>query len=244
MAVIQLIRDEACSGNWNMAADEWLMHEAGRRQQPLLRTYGWSTPTLSLGYFQSSADRQQHPPSLGCPWVRRATGGGAILHDREVTYALAVPQSGQRGFCQALYDGVHQALVDELQARGVPATRHAAAPSPPPLPFLCFQRRAIGDVLLNGEKILGSAQRRSADAVVQHGSLLLRRSPLAPELRGLHDLTDEIGDEDWLIKGWLARIEQFLGGGFEPRSLADSERKQIHYAACNKFGTDRWRLRR
>ncbi|MEM8678297.1 MAG: lipoate--protein ligase [Planctomycetota bacterium] len=245
MTTIQLIRDEPGDGLWNMAADEWLMQEAARTGETLLRIYRWSAPTLSLGYFQAAGDREQHPASLPCPWVRRASGGGAIMHDQELTYALAMPQPQTRGFSQPLYDAVHDALVAELQHRGIAARRHTDASAPADRPFLCFQRRAVGDVVLNSEKILGSAQRRSAQAVVQHGSLLMRRSPYAPELPGLQDLTERILAGDELLEGWLERIRHaFDGAAFVPRSLAETAQKQIHYAACHKFGTDRWRLRR
>jgi lipoate-protein ligase A len=170
----------------------------------MLRFYQWSEPTLSLGYFQRSADRHKHEASRHCSVVRRQTGGGAILHDRELTYSIALPARHPLARqAQDLYAAVHDAFI---------ATIHTLLPSSPPRwmlirreklsilpaaddPFLCFQRQAPGDVLLVPEgtagpwKILGSAQRRHRGAVLQHGSLLLERSPAAPELPGLRDLT-------------------------------------------------------
>ena len=78
----RLIIDDAADGSWNMACDEAMLMSTGRSGQRCLRFYGWSRPTLSLGYFQKQAAREGHAPSRGCDLVRRATGGGAILHDR------------------------------------------------------------------------------------------------------------------------------------------------------------------
>ena len=74
-----------------MAVDEVLLDAAAVREQLSLRFYGWSEPTLSLGYFQRVADRKQHIASRECPLVRRLSGGGAILHDDELTYSFATP---------------------------------------------------------------------------------------------------------------------------------------------------------
>src|SRR3569833_2236254 len=83
----RLIVDESRGGELNMAIDE-LLADAAR---PVLRFYAWRPATLSLGYFQAYADRHAHAASLGCPVVRRSSGGGAIVHDHEITYSLVVP---------------------------------------------------------------------------------------------------------------------------------------------------------
>ncbi len=80
-----LLLDPPAPGAWNMAVDEALLEDAALERRCWLRFYRWQEPTLSLGYFQSYADRRQHPASSGCPAVRRTSGGGAILHDAEVT---------------------------------------------------------------------------------------------------------------------------------------------------------------
>src|SRR5438445_617792 len=82
----RLIHDLPGDGPWNMAVDEALLEDAARSGRPTLRFYGWAEPTLSLGYFQPYAQRASHPPSSRCAVVRRPTGGGAILHDAELTY--------------------------------------------------------------------------------------------------------------------------------------------------------------
>ena len=88
--VLRVIVDPPADGAWNMAVDEALLL-SDERTGLTIRFYQWEEPTLSLGYFQSLAEREQHPPSVDCPMVRRASGGGAILHDRELTYSMVAP---------------------------------------------------------------------------------------------------------------------------------------------------------
>ena len=78
-----------------MAVDEAILLSAADRGEATLRLYQWSRPTLSLGYFQKAADRSVHAASLDWEWVRRSTGGGAIMHHHEATYSLAVPSQKQ-----------------------------------------------------------------------------------------------------------------------------------------------------
>lgn len=248
MQTILLIEDPLQSGAWNMAADEWLLTAASDLGSTMLRLYRWNEPTLSLGYFQSSESRQSHPPSLPCPWVRRASGGGAILHHHEVTYALATPLKSRRGSAQPLYHLIHQSLVDVLVSQGLPAQLYEASEEHEAdggdSAFLCFARRAPGDVILHGKKILGSAQRRSARAVVQHGSLLLRCSEFAPELPGIQDLAGKSCNPAQLVEAWLDRIAAVMSARYEPTSLADPDRERINYTAKEKFGATSWNLRR
>ena len=87
----RLIIDRPLPGAWNMAVDEALLLDASENGSASLRFYGWNAPTLSLGYFQRYDDRDLHAASRDCAVVRRQTGGGAILHDRELTYSLVLP---------------------------------------------------------------------------------------------------------------------------------------------------------
>ena len=165
MIACRWLWDEPDDGAWNMAVDEALLEAADADGIATLRCYRWSKPTLSLGYFQRADDRRGHTASLGCPMVRRASGGGAILHDAELTYSLALPTADRlaaaaRGLC----DQIHAALVEAIAAVGVAVhvcRNPTAVPNPAPNPpFLCFQRHAPGDLMLGDAKIAGSAQRR------------------------------------------------------------------------------------
>lgn len=245
----RLIVDEPADGAWNMALDEALLEAAATRGVWSLRFYGWSTPTLSLGYFQRWEDRQQHPASLGCPWVRRSSGGGAIMHDAELTYSLAVAAPPNRPLAAAtLYRQVHRALVETLQElAGISAILHECAPHTPPSgpePFMCFQRRAEGDVLIGAVKIAGSAQRRLRGAVLQHGSVLLHTSSSAPELAGISALTTTAFSSVDLQANWAARLSDALDLELTAAHEIQTERQRAADLIRDKYSHEGWNRRR
>jgi lipoate-protein ligase A len=240
-----LIFDPPASGPWNMAVDETLLASAWRDGIATLRFYGWEPPTLSLGYFQFVADRKEHPTSRGCPMVRRWTGGGAIVHHHELTYCLTLPAGRPWPAAKDLYAHVHQTLVATLAEWGVPAMLHRdlapdcrtalEAPARGRQPFLCFLRRACSDVVLAGHKIAGSAQRRRRGAVLQHGSVLLARSPLAPELPGIAELTGLTIAPEELAQRWVRHLAAAFGVTVQPRELTPQEREEAAYWQAERF---------
>lgn len=182
---------ENTDGAQNMAIDHALLEAVDAQpDRAVLRTYGWSEPTLSLGYFQKIAAVQRDPRWADVPIVRRPTGGGALWHHHEITYALVVPRSLPMARRPSdLYRAIHGAIAQALQALGFAAHRRGEPEGSQSRPFLCFLDHDSEDILLNGYKIVGSAQRRRPHAVLQHGSLLLAHSEQTPELLGLFDLT-------------------------------------------------------
>ncbi len=164
-----------------MARDEALLHRVGDGSSPpTLRLYEWSEPTISLGYFQKYADFEQlAPPAGDMPVVRRQTGGGAILHDRELTYALVLPVAFDpiRDKPTHLYEIAHDALLEVLAANTVTASLNGVSDDSGPTrgPFFCFARRHALDVVIRDEKLAGSAQRRTRNAILQHGSIVIER---------------------------------------------------------------------
>ena len=234
-------------GPMNMAVDEALLLSAPR-SGPTLRFYQWEEPTLSLGYFQSAAERTEHEASAGCPIVRRSTGGGAILHHLELTYSFVIPLSQQdKSASEPLYFAFHETLIEALAELSVQATLFPKQPFQPAghlEPFLCFQRRSAGDVLMAGAKVCGSAQRRQKEALLQHGSVLLRRSEFAPELPGIADLTKAVLTAEKLAECWLPRLEMRLELSFQPGELTSLERSTAERLAEDRFGADSWSSRR
>lgn len=230
-----------------MAIDEVLLGRAAKGITQL-RVYRWSEPTLSLGYFQSIAERQSHLPSLDCALVRRSTGGGAIVHDREITYSLALPWSGgAEGVARQrqLYQRIHSTLVELLGEGGIRAEICASTVKQVgPFPFLCFERLAAGDVMVQSFKVAGSAQRRIKGALLQHGSVLLEASPAAPELKGIHDLSHvRMAPDEWgkmLARTVISRL------GCEPvnHPLDEDEERAAATLAAERFGTPAWNERR
>lgn len=243
----RLLIDPPAPGPWNMAVDEALLEWAEQTGACALRFYCWDRPTLSLGYFQTFSDRLGHAASQGCPVVRRPSGGGAILHDRELTYSFAAPRAHRLGSRRLdLYAALHDTLIEALGQLGV----EARPCQPPPgdrtaaEPFLCFRRRAAGDVLAGGVKVAGSAQRRSRGAVLQHGSVLLARSAAAPELDGLGEAAGRPVAPEQLIEAWLPRLAGRLGVEWRREPLSGSERARATELARSKYESEDWTLRR
>ena len=239
----RLFIDPPAPGSWNMALDETLLESAADRGESSLRFYRWSRPTLSLGYFQPYDDRLRHEPSRNCSAVRRPSGGGAILHDREITYSLAVPPGNRLAAKHlTLYETAHAALIRALAGFAVDAQLSPGRPgnSGEKEPFLCFQRRCAGDVLLSDVKIAGSAQRRRRGAVLQHGSLLLGRSPAAPELAGLAEILGRPIDAGPLVARWLPRLAARLEVDWSPDLLTPTQRRQAESLARERYARADW----
>ncbi len=240
---VRLIVHPPDRGSWNMAVDQVLLDSA--TETTTLRFYGWSPPALSLGYFQRVADRKTHAASRELSVVRRATGGGAIVHDNELTYCLATPLGDRFQNTEKLVAELHQELVAALGDWGiVPQLSLNRVPASTGEPFLCFQRRARHDVLLQGSKVAGSAQRRLRGRALIHGSVLLRRSRFAPELPGIDELAGSHLVADQLADSWAARLAEHFGwhlhrGGLEPPELDACQ--QVCRA---KFDCNRWTNRR
>lgn len=246
----RLIIDGPASGFWQMAVDETLL-ESAAEGQATLRFYEWSEPTLSLGYFQDYGEREAHRASRDCPLVRRQTGGGAILHDQELTYSLALPLAHPLAAdAMRLYRAAHAALVDTLGSFGIESQMRAgdgpsrATADSAGEPFLCFQRRSGGDVLVDGVKVCGSAQRRRRGAILQHGSLLLAASPAAPELPGIMQLRGSCPPLTDIRDGWAREMAFQLGLTLEMQSLGDLEWDRVRTLTVEKYDSAAWNRRR
>jgi lipoate-protein ligase A len=121
-APLAWFHDPSGPGTWNMAVDEALLQCAVAGGAPLLRFYHWKQPTLSLGYFQHYEECRGHAASASCAVVRRATGGGALLHDRELTYSCFLPAGhplARRSI--DLYYAIHHAILAALSDFGIAA---------------------------------------------------------------------------------------------------------------------------
>ena len=244
-----------------MAVDEALLKDAAINGTASLRFYGWNEPTLSLGYFQKHADRAQHLASASATLVRRQSGGGAILHDHELTYSLALPPGHPFAVdAHSLYKVVHE-LIAALLRKYLPP---GCDPNTIRLmgkvqeikkgsePFLCFQRRSPGDIvfvdqtspsLADDHKFVGSAQRRSRGAVLQHGSILLKRSQCAPELAGLNELCDNEIVETYLGNEVSTHLAHSLGLEYGERAINDQIRESATTLQKEKYGNPGWTLK-
>lgn len=184
---MRLLVDPPLDGPTNMARDELLLDRVGTGSSPpTLRLYQWDPPTISLGYFQHYTDYERLPlPAGALSVVRRQTGGGAILHDLELTYSLTLPIEHPliSNGANRLYELAHDAILACLATVDIDAARCGASDDSGAArgPFFCFERRHCYDLLIGKDKIAGSAQRRTRQAVLQHGSIVLaNRFPQQP----------------------------------------------------------------
>jgi lipoate-protein ligase A len=166
------------SASLNMAIDEALLESA---TIPSIRFYGWHSPALSFGYFGRFADVAIYSGERDL--VRRWTGGGIVFHGEDLTYSIVIPASDP-AFDQsstAIYEGIHCALADILNEAGsravvaggvdpggiavaVRAAVNAAG-------YNCFANPVRADVMINGRKVAGAAQRRTRRGLLQQGSI-------------------------------------------------------------------------
>jgi len=197
----RLLVDAPAGGAWNMAVDEMLLDRvATGAAAPTLRFYQWMPPCLSLGYFQPiDVVDVDGCRALGVDVVRRPTGGRAILHDRELTYSVALPASvlGHDDGVLPSYYRLSLALQDGLRRLGVPVTLapEATASGPTVHGPVCFDRPSAHEILLEGRKLVGSAQMRRGGGILQHGSILIepRIDKLMACLRLPHDSASSTG---------------------------------------------------
>lgn len=184
MATWRLIRSGAGSPAVNMAVDEAILLEhAEGRVPPTVRFYGWDPATLSIGYFQKAESEADVEGALakGYGFVRRPTGGRAVLHDAELTYSIVVaedypgiPKSVTEAY-RVLSEGLRLGFVRlGLQAEmtvlsGDKKDSYAASPAS----AACFDSPSWYELVVEGRKVAGSAQMRHRGAVLQHGSILL-----------------------------------------------------------------------
>lgn len=157
----------------NMALDQALLARAGRGER-WLRLYRWRPHCLSFGRHEPALRRYDRAgiEARGLSVVRRPTGGRAVWHAEELTYALAAPAGPFGGLRQA-YEEIHRMLLDALRLLGVGAELAAARSTAPVDAGACFASPVGGEITVRGRKLVGSAQLRAGDGLLQHGSLLL-----------------------------------------------------------------------
>ena len=163
-----------------MAVDEAILEAVERGDvPPTLRLYAWSPPALSLGYAQSYADVDEAAlREHGWSVVRRMTGGRAILHTDELTYAVIAPADEPRvaGTVLESYQLLASALLDGLNRLAVPARaeeKYAVPSGTDPKGPVCFEVPSNWEITVDGKKLIGSAQKRRKLGVLQHGSVPL-----------------------------------------------------------------------
>lgn len=180
----RFIRSGSGSPAYNMAVDEAILTAVSEgKAAPTVRFYGWSPATLSIGYFQKAKQEIDFDAleREGIGFVRRATGGRAVLHDKELTYSIIVPESypGIPRSVTEAYRVLSEGLLSGFRRLGLAAdmvkleseedkTQYASMGS-----AACFDSPSWYELVVEGRKIAGSAQTRQKGVVLQHGSILL-----------------------------------------------------------------------
>ena len=178
------IQDPPLDGVVNMARDEWLLQRAAKEQLGFLRLYQWEKPTLTLGRGQRTEHEvdERACAALKIPLVRRNTGGRAVLHGNDWTYSVCAPRdafgSVQTGGVMAIYQHISQAFVHFFQSLGLQPQTHqtSRAQRAELASAVCFMTPSAFEIMHDGRKLVGSAQRLLPKAFLQHGSI-----PLSPQ---------------------------------------------------------------
>lgn len=232
----RLICDGARAPEWNMGADEALLHGADER--PVLRLYAWDPPGLSLGWFQPAGAFLAEAADAGARLVRRPTGGGAIHHQHELTFAL-VARPGEDGYPeQALpaYAWVNARLCEALAAVGAPVRpRGGDAPlsTRPRDARHCFlDPTALDLVDAQGRKLVGSAQRRLGARVLHHGSVPLSVPALTPGSGSVALCAGRQVAWGELADAVVAAFARALPAPLLPDTLSAAERADAHARAA------------
>ena len=250
----RVIRDGPCTGSHNMALDHALA-VCAQESQGVLRLYSWMEATVSLGRNEPARDLydRANAADQGIQFVRRPTGGRAVLHSNEVTYAIVVPFRALGG-PRASYVEINRGLAEGLSSIGaaVTVTDHGATLSPDA--GACFGVPAPGEIIANERKLVGSAQLRVGDALLQHGSIIIDGDQsLLNQLTGkLHDtvhpatLRSMLGvvHQDQVIFSVIEGLKHVLGGSWEEGQYLSGECNEAGRLERQRYSQAGWTWRR
>jgi len=233
----RLIVDPPITGADNLATDEAILRlcEKGLFEIPTLRLYEWKIPTLSIGYAQNASSFS----GLSIPLLRRITGGRAVLHHMELTYSIVCGLSEplfSRGIHGA-YSAISRCILNALKDIGVSDAVFCAPEYSPKnssdaeFKQSCFHAPSRHEILAQGRKMVGSAQRRFKRAFLQHGSILFDVDKELVESvfgRGSCGSISWVGDFSKAGKGhfkgvFIERMEEGLGADFKKSGLTGEE---------------------
>ena len=250
----------------NMAIDEAVFRKNIRGESPpTLRFYGWRSPALSIGYFQDYRKEVDDEAcrKFGVEVVRRPTGGKAVLHERELTYAVVA--GADTGLFPPdilkTYLVIGRCLAEGLAGVGIRAEMKEDGRRPPDgaLPSACFSFPSRYELLVGDRKICGSAQMRSQGAFLQHGSLLTAFDPLRTcevmlphrrlekEADRLRNTVTSVGeqagpalDEEGLRRALREGFERTLGIRLREGMLTPGEQALRDELVEKKYGREEW----
>ena len=213
---------------WNMACDEWLLHQAKSLSHPILRIYAWDRPSITIGYFQP------YPKEVSKHTViRRPTGGDQVFHDSDLTFTVVLPSEHEWHPMKAYdrYQMVHQRISKVFELRGispVSAEGHNLLQKQGKelhrSDSLCFVKHSRYDVIVNGIKVVGGAQRVTREGLLHQGSIQ--------------------GCKNRVSSQELKRAWESFGTIFTSLQLKIEDESAIEALAVHKYGTDEWNCKR
>lgn len=267
----RLVITPQSNGAWNMAVDEAILKSFSLSNPlPVLRLYAWEPACLSLGYAQPSADVDfDRLNSRGWQVVRRPTGGRAILHTDEITYAVIAPHNEPRmaGGVLESYQVLSKALLRALDLINTPAeaiSNPEAQSATDTTDPICFEVPSNFEITVKGKKLIGSAQARKKEGVLQHGTLPLfgdlaritqvlnfqdeeKRQQAAERLLS-HAITVEgaLGKRiswDDAAQAFIEGFKESLNIGLIPSELSKDELELAETLVREKYSDDDWTLK-
>ena len=232
----------------NMARDQAMLDHAEVEGGLLLRLYQWNPPCLSFGRNESVLKRYDRLEieRRDLDVVRRPTGGRAVWHEHEVTYAVA-GRVAQFGSLSAAYCAIHQFLAAALRRLGAEVTLANKTPIPGLSPGGCFSAPVGGEIMFGNRKVVGSAQLRQGDAFLQHGSILLQGTQEI--VSRVSHLLGPVGGESSLAYalGRAVSFDEVAGAIMEESGAEPAETEWLDRAAATHvphFRSPEWTWRR
>ncbi len=235
----------------NMATDEALHEALEQSGKPVLRLYGWE-PSISLGRFQDTKSiRRPAMEEHGISCVRRMTGGGALVHGGDLSYSLVMPRSYLAGAgVKESYRNLCQFLIRLYEKLGLEAWFTADAGLEASSSSICLAANEAYDIVINGKKMGGNAQRYSKRSLLMHGSIPMHfdRDRFAPIFAGDSGLERAACLESLCIPIEYEELAEMVVDSFwhtfdaemEPDSLSEAESRRSDELAEKKYADEKW----
>jgi lipoate---protein ligase len=240
----RIIIDTPRRGSLNMALDYVMLQSMSRRESPpTIRVYRWEKPAITIGYFQILHEEvyEDECRMEGIPVIRRISGGGAVLHEHEITYSITLPLRSKTSGGKMLdsFRDLCEPVIKALQKQSLQASY-----------------RPISDIVVGNRKVSGCAQARKQGALLQHGAILLEleEKKLLRFLKldkdaspGIGCLKDFLGDLvrtddfiDTLTRDMIASFQSAWGIGITYETFSESELQRAYQIEQELFANHEW----
>lgn len=270
------INSGPCHPAYNMALDEALLdwHSVGEIP-PVIRFYEWNPATLSIGYFQQVHKdiNIQSVKEQNLGFVRRPTGGRAVLHDQELTYSVIVSESypNMPATVTEAYRVISEGILLGFQKLGleayfsVPETKEQFDDLKKPKSAVCFDAPSWYELVVEGKKVAGSAQTRQKGVILQHGAILLdlneelllsvfnfesaeakerMRKKLPQKAVAMNQFVDTPFTIADCVDAFSNGFKEALDIELVPYKLNETQQQYVEHLMKNKYDTDEWNYKK